>query len=272
MKVQCLIENTNQHDDLIAEHGLSLYIETKECKILMDTGATGKFLDNAVKLGVDISSVDLCFLSHGHYDHGGGLKAFMDANSKAPIYVSPKAFGQYYHQKGEKNHYIGLEEFENRDRFVYTDSNTQFPAGISYFTNVTERQLWPSTNRELKEKIDNGYVQDEFQHEQYLVIEEDNKRILISGCAHNGIINILSKFHSIYNCYPDYVFSGFHMLSKNGYSNEAVTDIISTGNELNRYGTKFYTCHCTGEEPFIYLKKIMGDHIEYISTGDEVII
>lgn len=238
----------------------------------MDTGATGKFAGNADILGVDISNIDLCFLSHGHYDHGGGLKAFMEANSKAPIYVSPKVFGQYYHFKGDRNHYIGLDDYEDKDRFVFTDKDTHFPAGISSFTDVTERKLWPATNAELKEKTADGYIQDEFLHEQYLVIEENNKKILFSGCAHNGIINIIDKFKSVYKCYPDYVFSGFHMLSKNGYSNEAVADIISTGNELNQYGTKFYTCHCTGDEPFLYLKNIMGDHIEYISTGDEVII
>jgi 7,8-dihydropterin-6-yl-methyl-4-(beta-D-ribofuranosyl)aminobenzene 5'-phosphate synthase len=77
MKITTLIENKNtENPELISEHGLSLFIEKNGKKILFDTGSSGIFTENARKLSIDISAVDLTIISHGHYDHGGGLKAF----------------------------------------------------------------------------------------------------------------------------------------------------------------------------------------------------
>ena len=85
MKLYTLMENTTCRDDLACEHGLSLYMETGTHKILFDTGKTGAFADNAKKMGVDLCQVDLCVLSHGHFDHGGGIARFLEENTKAPV-------------------------------------------------------------------------------------------------------------------------------------------------------------------------------------------
>ena len=96
MNLTVLLENTACRDELVAEHGLSLYIEAGGKRILFDTGASPAFADNAEKLGIDLSQVDLCILSHGHYDHGGGIRRFLEINDHAPVYVSRHAFGDYY--------------------------------------------------------------------------------------------------------------------------------------------------------------------------------
>ena len=105
MKITTLIENTACREGLVCEHGLSLYIETGSKRILFDAGQTGAFGDNAEKLGIDLSRVDLAVLSHGHYDHGGGLKRFLELNAAAPVYINQSAFSQCYNGP-EK--YIGL--------------------------------------------------------------------------------------------------------------------------------------------------------------------
>ena len=85
MKIYTLMENTTCNEALACEHGLSLYIEAAGKRILFDAGQTGAFADNAEKMGIDLSQVDICILSHGHYDHGGGLKRFLEVNDHAPI-------------------------------------------------------------------------------------------------------------------------------------------------------------------------------------------
>jgi 7,8-dihydropterin-6-yl-methyl-4-(beta-D-ribofuranosyl)aminobenzene 5'-phosphate synthase len=99
------MENTSCREDLACEHGLRLYIETENHKILFDAGQSAAFAENAEKLGVDLRKVDLAVLSHGHYDHGGGLERFLEINQKAPVYVSSYAFEPHYSANG----YIGLD-------------------------------------------------------------------------------------------------------------------------------------------------------------------
>jgi 7,8-dihydropterin-6-yl-methyl-4-(beta-D-ribofuranosyl)aminobenzene 5'-phosphate synthase len=83
MKISVLCENTTKKENILSEHGLSLFIETEKHKILFDMGQSDAFLKNAKTLGIDLSTVDIAILSHGHYDHGGGLRAFLEYNEKA---------------------------------------------------------------------------------------------------------------------------------------------------------------------------------------------
>ena len=93
MKFLTLMENTACREDLCAGHGLSLYIETTKHKILFDMGPSGAFAENAEALGVDLKQVDVAFLSHGHFDHSGGMEAFLKGNETAPVYLHKGAFG-----------------------------------------------------------------------------------------------------------------------------------------------------------------------------------
>ena len=88
MNITSLLENTTAHSDVAVEHGLSLYIETEQHKLLFDMGQTNLFAKNAVVLGVDLSSVDIAVLSHGHYDHGGGLLTFLEQNKTKFLIIS----------------------------------------------------------------------------------------------------------------------------------------------------------------------------------------
>ena len=114
-------------------------------------------------------------------------------------------------------------------------------------------------------------VKDTFIHEQNLIVEEDAKTLLIVGCAHNGIINILEHFRSLKGRMPDYVIGGFHLSSPSGGMEDF--DIIEKiGKYLIGTRAKYYTCHCTGIEPYNRLKEIMGDSIDYLPAGSEMTI
>lgn len=96
MKFSFLIENKTDHPGVVAEHGLSIYIEAHGKKILFDTGESGLFAQNAKAMKVDLSEVDLAVISHGHYDHAGGVPTFCEINDRAPVYIHKNAFRKSY--------------------------------------------------------------------------------------------------------------------------------------------------------------------------------
>ncbi|MCR5490948.1 MAG: MBL fold metallo-hydrolase [Bacilli bacterium] len=258
MKVVALVENTTKLDCPV-EHGLSLYIETKRHRILFDTGQGRLFEENAKRFGVDLSLVDLCILSHGHYDHGGGLYLFHKINPNAPIYLSSHAFEPHYHGS---DRYIGLnqdflEDPSFRSRLVYVDGSLAIDDELEILPPKGEKRVEVDDDN-LLVKENNAFVPDDFRHEHYLLIKEGGKRVLISGCSHQGVINIASWYK------PDVLIGGFHIRH-----HELNEGLVAFGKMLNEYDTVYYTCHCTGVEQYEYLFKHM-DKLHYLSEGEVI--
>jgi len=269
-----LSENTSVSEKLGSEHGLSLYIETETHRLLFDTGASGLFVENAEKLGVDLTKVDLAVISHGHYDHGGGLKTFLTINSKAKIYLHQKAFEPHYaNRTGGTKAYIGLDEaLLLNERFVFCGGHYTIDKELELFSGVKAKRLVPSGNTDLFKKDGDTFVQDDFAHEQNLIISKAGKTLLIAGCAHNGIINIINQFKVKKGFLPDYVIGGFHLYNHGTKQNEAPNVVDEIGEFLLETHSQYYTCHCTGVESYNRLKAVMGENIDYISTGNQLTI
>ena len=123
MKITNIIENTPGKSACQPEHGLSFYIETSNHKILMDTGASDLIINNATKLNTPLTEVDTVVISHGHYDHGGGLKAFLKINNMAKVYIHREALGEYYSiHEGMEPKYIGLlHGLKNHKQIITVD-------------------------------------------------------------------------------------------------------------------------------------------------------
>lgn len=258
MKVTVLSENTACRDDLKAEHGLSLYIETNDKKILYDMGASDAFLYNAKMLKVDLSLVDIAVLSHAHYDHGGGISAFFEVNKKAKLYLSKQAYLKCF--SGDR--YIGIDHAAlkaNKERLVLTDDFMCIDEGIRLYSLNENERFYPMQNESLYVLCDGEKQADEFLHEQYLEITEGKSTLLFSSCSHKGIINIAKWSEA------DIIIGGFHF-----FKTELSDFLAETAHELLSLKKKYYTCHCTGMEQYLYMKKIMGDCVEYISCGHEL--
>lgn len=273
MRIINLIENTPGVDGCTIGHGLSFYIEAAGHKLLMDTGPSEYILENAGELGIVLSEVDTVVLSHGHYDHAGGILPFVDVNPTAKIYVHREAAGDYYAFDGrEKGYrYIGIDQgITGLPQVIYVDGEMQIDENISVFSGITGRRNLPETNKRLMKKMGDRYIQDSFSHEQCLVVREDGKHFLFSGCAHNGILNILDRYKELYGTEPDVVVSGFHMMKKIGHTGEELRNIRDTAQELKRCHTVFYTCHCTGIPAYETMKEIMGEQLHYVHCGEEI--
>ena len=251
MKLVTLLENTGCRADMIPQHGLSLYIETGNRKILFDMGQDDTFARNAEILGIDLAQVDIAVLSHGHYDHGGGLREFLRINQKANVYLHREAFGQHY--KGTEK-YIGLDPAlcEN-PRLIFTEGKVRLSPEL-LLTDCNDCG-WQNSSYGLTSKEGSTFRPDAFRHEQYLQITEGKRHILISGCSHKGIGNIARHFQ------PDVLIGGFHL---NKVEDTSVLECMAK--ELPAECI-YYTGHCTGEKQFAVMKQILGDHLRKLSTG-----
>ncbi len=257
MRIVCLAENTSKGARFGAEHGLSLYIETAARKLLFDMGQTSLFIGNAAKLDVDLGTIDTAILSHGHYDHGGGLAAFLELNDHAPVYVSHYAFEPHFN--GDK--YIGLDTtLAENDRLCFTRGVHDLGDGITLYANAMEIGELAHGSAGLSAERDGVRCPDDFRHEQYLMIEEDGRRVLISGCSHRGILEITEHFR------PDLLIGGFHVSKTE--PQEVVQQYAAS---LNAYPTAYYTCHCTGIPQYEALSTAMP-RLHYLAGGQELII
>ena len=262
MIITSLLENTTSRSGIAAEHGLSLYIETATHRILFDMGQTDLFARNAEALGVDLSQVDLAVLSHGHYDHGGGLATFLEINHTAPVYLTEAAFLPHYN--GTRK-YIGLDTtLQGHPRFRVVSGDLSLGDGLTLLSPNGRERKHSLGSFGLTERVGDVFIPDDFRHEQYLLIEEPlsegSNRVLISGCSHAGILDIVEWFS------PDVLVGGFHV-SKMALGEE----LTALGEALAAHGTEYYTCHCTGTEQYAFLRGRMP-RLGYLAGGETVIL
>ncbi len=263
MIIKVLCENTAINDSFVCEHGLSLYIETKKHRILFDMGQTTVFERNADAIEVDLSSVDIAFLSHGHYDHGGGLLRFLERNSKASVYVNENVFGEYY---SDKEKYIGLDKrLKENNRLVLIGDELKIDDELSLYScngTIGGEKTEPFG---LSMVVGGERVDDTFRHEHYLCIKESGRNVVISGCSHKGVVNITEALS------PDVVVGGFHY-SKIELDSDGREKLHRNADRLLESKATFYTGHCTGDEQYTYMKEIMKDRLHRISSGTVIVI
>ena len=170
------------------------------------------------------------------------------------MFVSPYAFEPHYNGT-EK--YIGLDgNLRSHARVVKTGDMYPICPGITLQHCWTEKQYRDIDASGLKVQEKEGFLTEDFRHEQYLLVEEHGKRVLFSGCSHKGIFNVVHWFQ------PDVLVGGFHL-------SKMPIDSVLEGyaRELAQCPTVFYTCHCTGTTQFDYMKRFMPN-LSYLSTGD----
>jgi 7,8-dihydropterin-6-yl-methyl-4-(beta-D-ribofuranosyl)aminobenzene 5'-phosphate synthase len=281
MKITTLIENTKApvKEDVQPEHGVSLYIEKGTTKILFDTGSSPLFASNADRLGLSLKEIVLSVISHGHFDHGGGLQKFIEVNQDAPIYIKKGAFGSYYFKLLFLTKYIGIDpslKDTYPHRFVFVDDFIEVREDMYIIADILNNHPRPAGNKRLVKKSGNTFEPDDFAHELILVIREHDGIVVFTGCSHNGILNMLE---TVEKYFPEEkikaVFGGFHLMNPLTKKMAEKTDSVTAlGDEMYEkpHLEKVYSGHCTGMIAYNLLKSRMKEKLDYFSTGSVITV
>ena len=271
MILKTLVENTSVSSDYKHKHGMCFYIETGNHKILFDLGKNGLFFENAKKMGIDITDIDIVIISHGHVDHGGALKLFLENNHSAKVYIRDNAFDKHYTKLLGFKIDIGIDSsLKYHPQVILTGQRMVIDDGLILFSDIETTECNSTSNSALFAEVGKEILNNDFSHEQSLIISENEKLILVAGCSHTGIINIKRKAEHIVNDNISYVIAGFHLynpVSKRTESNALIQEIAE---RLNNNFTHYYTCHCTGKKAFHKMKEVLSERLNYLSTGSEI--
>jgi 7,8-dihydropterin-6-yl-methyl-4-(beta-D-ribofuranosyl)aminobenzene 5'-phosphate synthase len=274
--ITTLVENRpdKAQPNLTAEWGLSLHIEFNGHRILFDTGISGVFAKNAENLGVNIGDVEAVVLSHHHYDHGGGLRRFLETNSSAKVHLGQAPDGDcYFKFLGFMKRYVGLDKKLYPDftsRFITINDVTQILPEVYILPHITGSYPKAVGNKDLYLSKNGALVHDDFFHEIVMAIKENAMLVVFTGCSHNGILNAIDTVAQAFPGVPiRAVVGGFHMTSFFPFLMAGKKDQVeSIGRAILNYPVETtYTGHCTGMRAFGVLKSIMGDRLIDIQTG-----
>ena len=272
LKITTLIEdNPGINLNLYNEHGLSFYIEADGTKLLFDTGKSGKFIENAKELDVDLNNLKYVILSHGHYDHSGGFKKLVSKfKTSYKLIVGKNFFNEKYKiiEKGTYK-YIGnsfSEEFVNKNNILikYIQEDIfHITENIMIFSNFKRNNDFEEINKEFKVKKNENYILDNFLDEIVLGIKTDKGFIVILGCSHIGIVNILNTIIertgiSIYG-----VIGGTHLIGADDLRLNNTIDFLKE-KHIQLLGIS----HCTGEKAAKKIKHKFRDKFLCNNTGN----
>lgn len=276
MRVTVLMENSTPSSRLAARHGLSLWLELDDGRrVLFDMGPNDGFLANARSLGVDVTEADLAVVSHGHYDHGGGLGAFLaacgDAGRDVPVYVREHAFEEHVSGTPERHHAIGLDPaLATEPRVRPTGERCDLGGGLALFSTARRAHPTARSNGRLMERRDGALVPDRFLHEQSLIVREGDRLTLVSGCSHGGVLNLMDVAEELAGAPLTSVVAGFHLMDPSGGTVEDEGLTRSLARELAARPARYLTCHCTGTDAFALLRDELGGRVSYLHVGSRV--
>lgn len=286
VRITTIVEN---HPNTIlcipGEHGLSMKVEYKGRTILFDTGQTGIFLDNADKMNLDLSDIHDIILSHGHYDHTGGLKRYLKQNHKKNIYVGKSFFDKKFRKNQDGsivyngNPFLSediTEQVEPDQVAIIKESDSKVTVIDSRIYNL-EEGMWLVRDFEMKnnfEKLNSRffigrnseYYLDRFQDEIALCLETSKGIVIIVGCSHIGIINIVETVKEQFNGKPIRgIIGGTHLI----HAEEE--RLNRTLEELGKLNLEFLAVsHCTGDDNINRIQTEFGERFIMNITGSRI--
>jgi len=274
LKITTLIENNpDDKGELLFEHGLSLYIETNGKNILFDTGKSGNFIENAKSLNKNLNELDFCIISHGHYDHSGGVEKLTNEVSEQPLFIVGEEFfwpkyktvdglgykfnGNSFDEEFILKNRISLRKVKE-DMIYLTDHIIVF----HHFSKYTD---YEKRNNRFYVKENTEYIPDNFDDEISLGIITSKGLVVIVGCSHVGIVNILKTISERVDIPIYAVIGGTHLIEADEVRMQKTIDAFK---EMKIQ--LIAVSHCTGEEGICRIRQELNQQFLYNNTGNTI--
>ncbi len=270
IKIKTLLENSlSQNLALKAEHGLSFFIEKDGKKILFDCSSGGAALYNAQKMNVNLQELDYIVVSHSHYDHAGGLPELINQGLRVPLYIGQHFWEEKYAYDGQQYTYLGCgfnqESLLQKGIPIHTcEKITKVFEGCYLVTDFKRCYSFEIVPKRFVKKVDEEFIEDDFADEISMVLESDKGLVVIVGCSHPGILNMLTTILERFSKPIYAVFGGSHLV-------EADEERIKKTQELMEIiGIRILGFnHCTGEEAKHYFLECPGQmNYFHLKSGD----
>ena len=286
MKISVLMEDYCPKGGFRGEHGLSLFVETGSATILLDTGQGDSFLHNARAMGIDLSRVDAVVLSHAHYDHGGGLEALYAAFLAAGVPTLPPLYaGAGYRRRKYSRTGPVVKDIGVPPGALPGPANTGVPAAVEVdsayelASGVWLLAMAPVTDGTVPDgrfRLSGGTageatggvpeLVDTFDDEVSLVIDGPDGLVVVTGCAHRGIVNIVADaLRRFPGCSLAAVAGGFHLSDAPDSAIDRIADAIDSFAPA-----RMLPCHCTGPRAFAALYGRHPDRVTWLSCCSTV--
>ena len=285
--ITTLIENHMDKEGRYAcEHGLSVLIEGQDFRMLMDTGESGAFYDNSLRMGISLSHLDALLFSHAHYDHTGGLlRLVKEGDVPERIYVGRHFFRKCYHSLSDgRMKYIGtkfdsqmIKDLRLPVEEIDADEKEIAP-GITVFRNFPQVTAYEEYNPDFFYQEEDpscgpygrcvdsmSYHPDIFEDELAVALDTDDGLFVIVGCSHPGIVNILTAISERTGKKICGLIGGTHLMDADE------TRVKKTIGDFKKFGVKTLgVSHCTGDGNIEILKDSFGDSFMENYTGNVI--
>jgi len=268
--ITILVDNTTSKQNLLTEHGLSLWIEYGDKHILFDAGQSDILFHNAEILGVDLTRTDVIILSHGHYDHTGGLCAVLELAPRSVIYIHPGTIKPKYSCKELKVRSIGMPEAAKQaiknHNVVWTEKPVQLCKGVTLTGQIPRRNCFEDVGGAFFVD-ENCHKKDSLLDDQAIFFETKQGLVVLLGCAHAGVVNTLDYVIKLTNRRNIYaIIGGMHLINAN------LTRIKNTIEAFKKYDIqKIMPLHCTGQEAAEKIKKTFGEKYVSSEAGAQIV-